>query len=140
MIPVFYTPKMVADSECFSPSAAKSVKVVASWGDKFPVELHEPTPVTIEELGRAHDPEWVLRVLKGEADNGFSNRSIAVAESLPYTSGAMLSAARHVLSNTLGVATAPCSGFHHAEYAHAMGYCTFNGLMVTACALKAETG
>jgi len=138
MIPVFYTPKMVADSECFSPSAAKPVKVVASWGDKFPVELHEPTPVTIEELARAHDPEWVIRVLKGEADNGFGNRSLAVAESLPYTSGAMLSAARHVLSNTLGVAAAPCSGFHHAEHAHAMGYCTFNGLMVAACALKAE--
>lgn len=137
MIPVFYTPKMVADSESFSPSAAKPVKVVASWGDKFPVEIHEPTPVTREDLARAHDSAWVDRVLAGEADNGFGNRSLAIAASLPYTSGAMLSGARHALK-TGKVAAAPCSGFHHAEHAHPMGYCTFNGLMVTACALKAD--
>lgn len=137
MIPVFYTPKMVADSECFSPSAAKPSKVVASWQSQFPIELVEPTPVTREELHRAHDPAWVDRVLAGEADNGFSNRSLVVAASLPYTSGAMLSGARHVVKNG-GVAAAPCSGFHHAEHARSMGYCTFNGLMVTALALKAE--
>ena len=136
-IPVFYTPKMVADSECFSPSAAKPVKVVESWQRQFPIEVHEPTPVTVEDLARAHDAEWVLRVLRGEADNGFGNRSIAVAESLPYTSGAMLSAAQEALKNGK-VAVAPCSGFHHAEWDRPMGYCTFNGLMVTALALRAE--
>ena len=136
-IPVFYTPKMVADSECMSPSAAKPVKVVDSWLSKFPIEVIEPTPVTRDELARAHDPAWVDRVLACEADNGFANRSSAVAASLPFTSGAMLSAARHVLT-TGKAAAAPCSGFHHAEYARPMGFCTFNGLMVTALALKAE--
>ncbi len=135
--PVFYTPKMVADSECFSPSAAKPVKVVESWLKQFPVEVIEPEPVTLAELARAHDPAWVAKVLAGEADNGFANRSLAVAASLPYTSGAMLSAARHALK-TCKAAAAPCSGFHHAEHARPMGYCTFNGLMVTALALKAE--
>jgi acetoin utilization deacetylase AcuC-like enzyme len=76
-------------------------------------------------------------VLAGQADNGFSNRSLVVAESLPYTSGAMLSAARHAVK-TGRVAAAPCSGFHHAEHARPMGYCTFNGLMITALALRAE--
>lgn len=137
-IPIYYTPKMVADSECFSPSATKPIKVVESWLAQFPIEIHEPTPVTITELKRAHDPEWVMRVLLGQADNGFGNRSLGVAASLPWTSGAMLSAARHVLSDTLGVAVAPCSGFHHAEWNRPMGFCTFNGLMVTALALKAE--
>ncbi len=136
-IPVFYTSKMVADSECFSPSAAKPVKVVESWLAQFPVKVIEPTPVTRDEICRAHDPVWVDKVLAGEADNGFSNRSTVVAESLPYTSGAMLSAARHVVKHG-GVAAAPCSGFHHAEHAQAMGYCTFNGLMITALALRAE--
>jgi len=136
-IPVYYTPKMVADSECFSPSAAKPAKVVASWQSQFPIEIIEPTPVTRDELYRAHDSTWVNRVLAGEADNGFANRSLAVAESLPYTSGAMLSGARAALKNGK-LAVAPCSGFHHAEYAHPMGYCTFNGLMVTALALRAD--
>jgi acetoin utilization deacetylase AcuC-like enzyme len=137
MIPVFYTPKMIAESGCFSPSAAKPIKVVASWQSQFPIEVIEPTPATLEDLGRAHDLSWVKRVLAGEADNGFANRSLEVAAALPYTSGAMLSAARHALK-TGKVAAAPCSGFHHAEHSHPMGYCTFNGLMVTALALKVD--
>lgn len=72
------------------------------------------------------------------ADNGFGNRSAAVAQSLMYTSGAMLAAARHALS-ARDVACAPCSGFHHAGYAQAAGFCTFNGLMVTALKLKADS-
>ena len=49
----------------------------------------------------------------------------------------MLSAAREALKNKIG-AIAPCSGFHHAGYDFAGGYCTFNGLMVTAAVLLAE--
>lgn len=137
MIPVFYSPKMVANSECFSPSAAKPEKVVQSWQRQFPIRLIEPTPVSLEEIACAHDKEWVTRILNGEADNGFSNRSLEVAAALPYTNGSMLSAARYALK-TGQVAVAPCSGFHHAEYSRAMGYCTFNGLMITALALQKE--
>jgi acetoin utilization deacetylase AcuC-like enzyme len=135
---VFYTPKMVADSESFSPSAAKPIKVVESWQRQFPITIIEPTPVTVEDYARAHDRQWVENVLAGKADNGFGNRSAAVAVSLPFTSGAMLSAAQHVLKHG-GAAAAPCSGFHHAEFSEAQGFCTFNGLMVTALALK-ESG
>ncbi|MGB4922892.1 MAG: hypothetical protein WBO98_01715 [Candidatus Nitrotoga sp.] len=60
-----------------------------------------------------------------------------VAESLPWTSGSVLSAARCALDNGL-VACSPTSGFHHASYKSGFGYCTFNGLMVTALVLKAE--
>ena len=49
----------------------------------------------------------------------------------------LLSAARGALSNGL-VACSPTSGFHHAGYESGYGYCTFNGLMVCALALKAE--
>ena len=38
--------------------------------------------------------------------NGFSNRSAKVAASLPYTSGAMLSAAREALDNGCGAIAA----------------------------------
>ena len=137
MIPVFYSLKMVADSECFSPSAAKPAKVVASWMNQFPIKLLEPEPVTLDEISRAHDRTWASRVLAGDEDNGFANRSLEVAAALPYTNGSMLSAARHAIK-TKTVAVAPCSGFHHAEYSRPMGYCTFNGLMITALALRAE--
>lgn len=128
---------MVADSESFSPSAAKPEKVVASWQKQFPIELIEPVPVTIEEIARAHDREWAERVLACETENGFSNRSAAVAATLPYTNGSMLSAARHAIK-TSKVAAAPCSGFHHAVYDRPMGFCTFNGLMIAALALRSE--
>jgi acetoin utilization deacetylase AcuC-like enzyme len=137
LIPVFYTPKMVADSESASPSAAKPAQVVESWLKQFPIAVLEQAPVTTAELERAHDPMFVADVLTCRRSNGFGNKSAAVAASLPYTSGSMLSAARHVLQHG-GAAAAPCSGFHHAGYDHVEGYCTFNGLMVTALALKEE--
>jgi acetoin utilization deacetylase AcuC-like enzyme len=136
-IPVFYTPKMVADSGSASPSAAKPAQVVESWKRQFPVDIIEPLPVTVDEIVRAHKRQFVEDILACRADNGFENRSSAVAQALPYTSGSMLSAARHVLVDK-GVAAAPCSGFHHAEWDKAMGYCTFNGLMITALALKED--
>jgi len=136
-IPVFYTPAMVADSRCASPSAAKPVKVVDSWLKQFPIEVIEPAPVTVDELLRAHDQNFVEGILSCKEENGFGNKSPEVAASLVYTSGAMLSGARHALKTGL-VAAAPCSGFHHAGPRRSEGYCTFNGLMVTAMALLQE--
>lgn len=135
-IPVFYDPRMIAEgADTFSPSAHKPREVVASWQRRhFPVELLPVTPVTTAQLKRVHHPFYVDEILACRRNNGFGNKLPGVAASLPWTSGAMLSAARHVLA-TGTVACAPCSGFHHAHTDHAEGYCTFNGLMVTAVAL-----
>lgn len=140
-IPVFFTDKMVADSGSFSPSAGKPVKVVRSWQklDGVQLELHEPAPATPAEYKRAHEAKYVDDVLACLRPNGFGNRSPAVAASLPFTTGAMLSAARHVLEHGLPVAAAPCSGFHHAGFRSGGGFCTFNGLMVTAASLTWES-
>lgn len=137
-LPVFFTPAMVAHPRSYSPSAAKPAAVVASWQARgLPIELHAPEPVTVDQLALAHDRTHALAVLEGRALNGFRDRSREVAASLPYTSGAMLAAARHALKHG-GFAAAPCSGFHHASYKRVAGYCTFNGLMVTACVLRQE--
>jgi acetoin utilization deacetylase AcuC-like enzyme len=137
-IPVFYSPAMVADASSFSPSAGKPGAAVASWQSLgLPFVIHAPTPVAAEQFGVAHNPDFVADVLAGRRDNGFGNKSPGVAAALPWTSGAMLSAAREAICNGQG-AVAPCSGFHHAGYNFAGGFCTFNGLMVTANALLAE--
>jgi acetoin utilization deacetylase AcuC-like enzyme len=133
---VFFAPAMVAHPDSFSPSARKPAQVVASWAD-LPIRIVTPTPVTVDELARAHDRDWVCAVLEGRAPNGFGDRSPDVARSLPWTSGAMLSAARRALARR-SITCAPCSGFHHAGWDAAEGFCTFNGLVVTACALLAE--
>ena len=134
-LPVFYSPLMVAQTDSFSPSAAKPEATVESWLKLgIPLSVIAPEPATQEDMARAHLPEFVDAVLSCRVANGFGNHSEAVAKSLPYTSGSMLAAAREALRNGR-VAVAPCSGFHHAGYAHPNGYCTFNGLMVTAMAL-----
>lgn len=149
-IPVFFSTKMCASIQSTSPSAGKPALVVESWKKLgIPLEFHEPDPVSIDELKAVHNPDFVDGVLSCRLENGFENKSPEVAASLPYTSGAMLSAARYLLKardykRTISgfgdklVAAAPCSGFHHAEYGEAMGFCTFNGLMVAAMALKKE--
>ena len=139
-LPVFYTPTMVAESGSYSPSAAKPAQVLAAWrASALPIEIVDLMPVTIDQLARAHDRAHVEAILAGRKDNGFGNRSPAVAATLTYTSGAMLAAARHAITNR-AVACAPVSGFHHACYASAGGFCTFNGLMVAALALHHEDG
>jgi acetoin utilization deacetylase AcuC-like enzyme len=129
---------MVANTESFSPSAAKPKAVVSAWKQLgLPVTLIEPTAARRKQLELAHNDIYVADVLNCAAENGFGNRSPEVAQSLAFTSGAMLAAAREALANGR-VAVAPCSGFHHAGYDHGGGFCTFNGLMVTAMTLLSE--
>ena len=136
-IPVFFSPAMVADSESFSPSAAKPAAAVESWRRlDIPITVIEPIPVSRGDLVRAHDPAYIDGVQSLRISNGFGNRLASVAASLPFTCGAILCAAREALRNGC-VAVAPCSGFHHASYRRGGGFCTFNGLMVTATALRA---
>lgn len=133
-----YTDHMVAEAGSYSPSAAKPAQVMESWAMLgLPMQVVEPLPVTEAQLCLAHDPDMVKAVLSCEKANGFSNRSAKVAASLPYTNGAMLAAVREALDNGCG-AIAPCSGFHHAGYDFVGGFCTFNGLMVTARVLLNE--
>ena len=139
-IPVLFNEKMVCRSGCMSsPSAHKPAEVMQEWRKLFPNSIEEilSAPVSVSELSLAHDENYVRNVLNCLTENGFGNTSPAVAESLPFTSGAMLGAARQALINGK-VAVAPVSGFHHACHAFGGGFCTFNGLMVTAMSLLNE--
>jgi acetoin utilization deacetylase AcuC-like enzyme len=137
MIPVFYSPEMLANSDSFSPSASKPQFVVEDWKyHGFPIDIRTVVPVSPQDFGLAHDPNFVTSVLACRRENGFGNRRADVAQSLPFTTGALLAAAREALQS--GIACAPVSGFHHAGHSSAAGFCTFNGLMVTALKLLLE--
>ena len=135
---VFFDERMVADiGPHVSPSSAKPRQVVHTVAESgLPHAIEPIVPATVEEICLAHDESYVRGVLAGEIANGFGGKQREVIDSLPYTSGAMLSAARFALQNR--VAFAPVSGFHHAGYASGGGFCTFNGLLVTAQVLLAE--
>lgn len=129
---VFYTPQMTADSESYSPSASKPTLAVADWlAHGLGIEVVKPEPATRAQFYRAHDRAYVDGVLACRKRNGFGNCSEAVGRSLPYTSGAMIAAAREAVRSG-GFACAPVSGFHHACWDHGGVFCTFNGLMVAA--------
>lgn len=135
-IPVFYSPKLVAKTNSYSPSAGKPILVVESWQALgISIDIIKPTPATVDELCYAHGRTYVEKVLACRTDNGFGNRLPEVSASLPYTTGAFVSAAREALRNRK-VAVAPVSGFHHASHDQASGFCTFNGLVVAAQVLK----
>ncbi|MEO8001818.1 MAG: hypothetical protein ABI644_08080 [Arenimonas sp.] len=129
---VIYSLNQVAPVQSFSPSAMKPVQVVEQWKLIDPdIEISKPKPVNAEQLSRAHDENYVREILCCQRHNGFGNNSADVAASLLYTSGALLTAARLAIRENTSVA-APVSGFHHAGWNFGGGYCTFNGLMVTA--------
>ncbi len=136
-IPVFYSEHMIAEAGSYSPSAGKPRYVLAAWQKAgLPITVRSVTPASEKDLCLAHDPVYVHGVLNGKLPNGFDNTSSEVARSLPYTTGAMIGAARAALAG--GCACAPVSGFHHARYKSAGGYCTFNGLVIAAQKLLAE--
>jgi acetoin utilization deacetylase AcuC-like enzyme len=132
---VFYRPEQVANTS-YAPSPRKPRLVVADWlaQTAFKIEVIGFEPVTADQLALAHDPAFVRAVLAGEARNGFGNTDADVAASLPYTTGSLVAAAEHALLHREAVCS-PTSGFHHAGYASPEGFCTFNGLMVTAIAM-----
>lgn len=137
-IPVFYTPKLVANFHDFSPSAGKPSLVLESWKSLgIPLSVVEPEPLTCEEISTAHTTIFVEKILACQKNNGFENRLPAVAESLPYTTGAFVAAAREAVRNKQ-VAVAPVAGFHHACYDTARNFCTFNGLVIAAQLMKRE--
>jgi acetoin utilization deacetylase AcuC-like enzyme len=135
---VFYRPEQVATSCQPSPSALKPRLVVADWlaDPLINAEICSFEPTRTKTLCLAHDPAFVRGILSGRRENGFGNTNADVARSLPFTTGSMVAAAEHAVLHREAVCS-PTSGFHHAEYADAMAYCSLNGLMVAALALKA---
>lgn len=137
-IDVYYSPKQVSCPDHSSRSPRKPEWVVKEWlYRKLPVQVIEPVAATRDQIALAHLPRYVDGILGCELMNGFRGRQKEVAQSLPWTCGSFLSATRAALKNGL-VACSPTSGFHHAGLKSAYGYCTFNGLMVTALTLHAE--
>jgi acetoin utilization deacetylase AcuC-like enzyme len=137
-IPIFFKRQMQAQVVSLSPSAHKPLAALESWlALGVPLEIIRPAALTIDDIKRAHDPDYVEGILSCRIANGFYTRDPHLAASLPFTSGAMLAAAREAIRNGL-LAVAPCCGFHHASYASNLGFCTFNGLMIAALALEAE--
>jgi len=104
------------------------------------LDLHEPAPVTIDDLRHVHSGEYIEAVRTGEP------RTLAESQKFPWspelfrsvllTSGGVYAAAFAALETRVSAALA--SGFHHSCADHGEGFCTFNGLVVALEKLRAR--
>lgn len=152
-IPVVFSPEMISDTGLQpvpgggpqSPSALKPAKMAKYLENRVLAEnccfepvFIKPTPLDRSDFYLAHETKFVNNVMEQRTANGFGTFSQSVINSLPYTNGAMYTAATTATPEVPAVALV--SGFHHAGYDTCkLGYfCTFNGLMVTAMKLLNE--
>ncbi len=136
---VFYNKNQtVTEDVGYSPSAKKPMLVIQAWKQlPYPIDIHKIRALTLEEIAVAHDINYVRGILNGKLENGFGNKSLNVAKSLLWTTGSFFCAAAHAYQH--GCSTfSPTSGFHHAGYNYANGFCTFNGLAIAAILLKKQ--
>jgi len=90
-------------------------------------------PVRRDDAELVHSKELVDRVWRAEA-SGFGVATPAIRDQVLWANGAMVAAVAHALTDPIGLACAPVSGFHHAGWNFSGGYCTLNGLMISIAA------
>ena len=131
--PIFYRPEMsVPDLSCGSPSAGKPAAFMDLLNSKqMASRVRKFRPISRGDLYLVHDKKFVDGVFNGTILNGFENNDPRVPQACLYTVGSMVAAAQYAYMSRTTVCS-PTSGFHHAGYARAGGFCTFNGLMVAA--------
>lgn len=100
-----------------------------------------PDAASDQELLRAHDADYLARVLEGRLTPAEIRRigfpwTPEMVERSRRSSGATIAACRAALAE--GVAVNLAGGTHHAFRDHGAGYCVFNDSAVAALAMRAE--
>ena len=114
---------------------------LVSSGEFTPDDFVVPPAATFAELTRAHAPDYVLRVERGELSAadiraiGFP-WSAQMVERSKRSSGATIAACRAALSD--GAAANLAGGTHHAFYDRGEGFCVFNDAAIAARTMQAE--
>lgn len=114
---------------------------LAASGQFAATDFIVPPAASFAELARAHAPDYILRVERGELTPaeiraiGFP-WSVAMVERSKRSSGATLAACRVALDE--GVAANLAGGTHHAFRDHGEGFCVFNDAAIAARAMIAE--
>ncbi|MBA4116758.1 MAG: histone deacetylase, partial [Rubrobacter sp.] len=106
-----------------------------------PGELRLPHAVTDEEILRAHDPDYLKKVVTGTLTDKEIRRigfpwSERMVERSRRASGGTLDACRAALEE--GIAANLAGGTHHAFAATGEGFCVLNDSAIAARALRAE--
>lgn len=103
--------------------------------------LRIPDAASDQELLRAHDADYLMRVFEGALTQSEIRRigfpwTPEMVERSRRSSGATIAACRAALAE--GVAVNLAGGTHHAFRDHGAGYCVFNDSAVAALAMQAD--
>ena len=114
---------------------------VIELGIVEPEDLLVPDPVSRADLERAHDPNYVRRVIDGSLSAREIRRigfpwSPELVERSRRSAGGTLAASRAALADGASVNLA--GGTHHAAAASGEGFCVFNDSAIAARAVQAE--
>lgn len=137
-IPVFFDGRMSCSEKLPSPSARKPPLALERWrADGARMSIKSFLPASAEDFKTVHDASHVDAILDLRRRNGFGTLGAGARDSLAWTTGSFMAAAKSAALSGLA-ACSPTSGFHHACWDSAHGYCTFNGLMCAAAALRLD--
>ncbi len=114
---------------------------IVAEGIIAPGDLLLPPAATDEQILRAHDVDYLERVVGGDLSAAEIRRigfpwSPEMVERSRRSSGATIMACRTALDE--GIAVNLAGGTHHACRDHGEGYCVFNDSAIAARALQAE--
>jgi len=140
---LFHDPGFVAPLGKHIMPISKFALVAGEIRRELPdVRIERPSPIREADLLRVHSAGYIHAIQSGKprelAESQKFPWSPALYPSVLLTNGGLLAAARHALG--AGSSGTLASGFHHACHDHGEGFCTFNGLVVTLEALRAEGG
>lgn len=131
-IPIAYSKEVTLD-ETEWISLSKPGRLMATVEHDPEAMIIIPELLTADDIILAHDTKHVLDVCSLRSPNGFGSRRADILDQVVWANSAFYTAS--VAALEYGVAMAPVSGFHHAGYDYSSGFCTFNGLMVSALKL-----
>jgi acetoin utilization deacetylase AcuC-like enzyme len=138
VITAFHHPGFAAPIGDHVMPMRKFQRVADGLAGRAAVRVEAPAPARPEDLLRVHTAAYVDAVRTGEpralAESQKFPWSPALWPSVQLTNGGVLAAAARALDD--GLAAVLASGFHHSHADHGEGFCTFNGLVVAAEALR----
>lgn len=139
MITVYHDPGFAAPIGDHVMPMRKFQLVADALASRAGARVEAPAAIAVDALLRVHTKAYVEAVRTGEP------RALAESQKFPWspalwpavllTNGGALAAASRALDD--GISAALASGFHHSHADHGEGFCTFNGLVVAADALRA---